>query len=186
MTNSKLLFAFVILSSVILVSCDKDTPEIPLEPEVITTLNYTLTPTGGGSSITLSFRDLDGDGGNAPVIEGGVLAANQTYEGSLELLNETEAPIEDITEEIEEEDEEHQFFFQTNLSDLTITYNDQDSMGNPVGLSSTLTTGDAASGTLTIILRHKPMKSADGVSSGDITNAQGETDIQVIFPIDVQ
>ncbi|HBK71516.1 MAG TPA: type 1 periplasmic binding fold superfamily protein, partial [Flavobacteriaceae bacterium] len=36
------------------------------------------------------------------------------------------------------------------------------------------------------ILRHEPNKSASGVSDGDITNAGGETDIEVIFNITVQ
>jgi len=69
---------------------------------------------------------------------------------------------------------------------LSVAYDDKDANGNPVGLSSILTTGDAASGSITITLRHEPAKSASGVSNGDITNAGGETDIEVIFPINVQ
>ena len=166
-------------------ACDKDDPEIPNEEEVITTLNYTLTTTSG-DTIVLTFQDLDGDGGAAPTITGGTLATNQTYTGTMELLNETESPAEDITGEIEEEDEDHQFFFQSTITGLTIAYNDQDANGNPVGLHSTLTTGAVGSGSITIILRHKPNKSASGVSDGDITNAGGETDIEITFPIDVQ
>ena len=176
------IFAFIVVFS----GCDKDEPEIPNEEELITTLNYTLTPAGGGASITLSFKDTDGDGGNAPSITGGTLAANQTYSGEMALLNELESPAEDITEEIEEEDEDHQFFFQSNVTGLSISYDDQDGNGNPIGLSSSLSTGSAASGSLSIILRHEPNKSADGVMDGDIGNAGGETDIEVTFPIDVQ
>ena len=36
------------------------------------------------------------------------------------------------------------------------------------------------------LLRHKPNKSGNGVQSGDITNAGGETDIVVTFELDVQ
>ncbi len=54
-----------------------------------------------------------------------------------------------------------------------------DGNGNPVGLTFNLTTGDATTGSVTIILRHEPMKDASGVSDGDITNAGGETDISV-------
>lgn len=175
----------LILGTLIFSSCDDD-PVIPNEEELITTVNYTLTPDNGEPSTTLSFVDLDGDGGNAPVITGGTLAANLTYTGSMELLNEAESPSENITEEIETEDDEHQFFFQSNASLLTVEYADQDGSGNPVGLQSTLTTGDPGSGTLTIILRHEPDKSATGVADGDISNAGGETDIEVTFPIDVQ
>ena len=185
--SKKYFFLLSLLAvSLSFVSCDKDDPEVPEEPELITTVIYTLTPSGGGADITLSFKDLDGDGMNPPVVVGGTLAVNETYTGALELLNESEDPAEDITEEIMEEDEDHQFFFQNNIPNLTISYSDQDSNGNPVGLSNSLTTGAAASGILTIILRHKPDKFETGVSSGDITNAGGETDIEVSFPIDVE
>lgn len=170
-------------------ACDDDDPTDPGggEEEVITTLNFTLTPQSGGSAVVMSFVDLDGDGGDAPVITGGTLTAGTTYTGSLELLNESEDPAEDITEEIEEEDEEHQFFFSVSGGlDVTAAYNDQDADGNPIGLSSTITANAASSGTFTVILRHEPDKNADGVSDGNIGNAGGETDIEVDFPVTVQ
>jgi hypothetical protein len=186
MTKNYLLFALVAVTLVLNSACNDDDPEIPDGEELITTVNYTLTPTAGGTAITMTFQDLDGDGGNDPIITGGTLDTNQTYTGSLELLNESETPVEDITIEIREEDEEHQFFFQSSLADLTIGYNDQDADGNPIGLSSTITTGAAGTGNITIILRHEPSKSAANVSDGDITNAGGETDIEVTFPVDIQ
>ena len=36
------------------------------------------------------------------------------------------------------------------------------------------------------MLRHEPDKSAAGVSSGDITNAGGETDIEVSFNVIIE
>ena len=101
-------------------------------------------------------------------------------------MNELDTPVEVITEEVAEEDEDHQFFFQSTISDLTITYDDQDADGNPLGLNSTLTTGAATEGSITIILRHEPDKFAAGVSDGEITNAGGETDIEVTIPVSVQ
>jgi hypothetical protein len=95
-------------------------------------------------------------------------------------------PVEDITEEIRTEDLEHQFFFNSTVNGLSVTYSDTDPNGNPVGLTNSITTTDAASGTLTVILRHQPDKSASGVKEGDITNAGGETDIEVQFDINVQ
>ena len=187
MTNLKTVITTVLVATLILSSCSKDDdPVIPNEEEVITTLEYTLTPNGGGTTVVLSFQDLDGDGGNAPIITGGTLDSNKTYTGALVLLNEQETPAEDITAEIQEEDEEHQFFFQTNITGLTVAYTDQDANGNPLGLQTTVTTTNAGTGTLTVILRHEPNKSASGVSDGDITNAGGETDIEVIFNITVQ
>ena len=182
-----LSFAALLALPLLLTSCDKDDPIIPNEEELITTVIYTLNPGDvDNSSVTLSFVDLDGDGDMAPTIIGGTLTANTVYSGSLELLNEAGSPVEDITEEVQAEGDEHQFFFQSTVDGLIISYSDQDGDGNPVGLKTIITTGAAASGNLTIILRHEPVKDAAGVSAGDITNAQGETDIQVTFPIDVQ
>lgn len=186
MNNFKILFIALTAIALLTTSCGDDDPDIPVEPEVITTLNYTLT--GGGSTVTLSFQDLDGDGGNTPTITGGTLAANTTYLGSIELLNESNPDdIENITEEIEEEDEEHQFFFQT-TGDISVAYDseDVDADGNPVGLQNTLATGAAGAGTVTVILRHEPNKGGEGVADGDITNAGGETDIEVTFDVTVQ
>ncbi|AXT19957.1 type 1 periplasmic binding fold superfamily protein [Flavobacteriaceae bacterium AU392] len=179
------LIAILIISQ----SCsnDDDAPIIINEEEVITTLTLTLTPQGGGTDIILSSRDIDGDGPNAPVITGGTLAANTTYTGVVEALNELEDPAEDITEEVAEEDDEHQFFFEA-ISGVTITtnYSDQDGDGNPLGINFTLTTGAASTGTLRVTLRHLLNKFAAGVSDGDITNAGGDTDIETDYPITVQ
>jgi len=136
--------------------------------------------------VTLSFEDLDGDGGAAPTITAGTLAANTTYTGTIVLLNESASPVDNITEEVEEEGVDHQFFFQSTVAGISVSYNDRDDNGNPIGLSNTLTTGDAASGAMTITLRHEPDKMATGVSGGDISNAGGETDIEVTFTIAVQ
>ncbi len=186
MIKNYLPLTLLLTVALLLTACKKDDPKVPNEEELITTVNYTLTPTGGGTAVVLSFKDLDGDGDDVPTIIGGTLSANQTYTGMLDLLNEAESPSESITEEILEEDEDHQFFFQSDVSDLIISYGDQDENGNPVGLNSTLTTGTVASGSITVILRHEPIKDASGVADGDITNAGGTTDIQVTFPVDVQ
>jgi len=178
MKTVKFLSLFLAIG-LVMTSCDSDDDNMPVnEEEVITTLTATLM--GGGSTITLTSRDLDGDGPNAPVVTvSGALAAGTTYTGSLDLLNETEDPAESITEEIAEEDDEHQFFFASDVA--TFAYADMDGDGNPIGLAFTMTTGAAGTGDVTITLRHEPAKSAAGVSGGDITNAGGETDISVTF-----
>ena len=92
----------------------------------------------------------------------------------------------ETTIEIAEEDDEHQFFFSASSAlNLVVAYADQDGNGQPLGLLSTITAGGASNGTLTITLRHEPNKSAAGVSDGDISNAGGETDIEVLFPITI-
>ncbi len=177
--------AFLLALSLTFTACDDDDPEVVNEEEVITTVNVTLTPQGGGTAVVLTYFDSDGDGLNA-VINGGTLMANTPYAGSIEVLDETDPnDVEDITEEIEEEDDEHQFFYAFTNNIATATYNDMDGNGNPVGLAFTLTTDNAGTGDFTLTLKHEPMKSAAGVSGGDPTNAGGETDVSITFPITV-
>ncbi|MAJ50275.1 MAG: type 1 periplasmic binding fold superfamily protein [Flammeovirgaceae bacterium] len=177
---------FISMLSVMSCSDDPEDPVIENEEEVITTLTYTLTPSGGGSAVVLQYQDLDGDGPNQPTITNGTLSAETSYSGAMTLLNETESPAESVTEEIEEEDADHQFFFASTVTGLTVAYADTDGDGKPVGLASTLTTGAAGSGNLTVTLKHEPDKSASGVSEGDMTNAGGETDISVTWTITVE
>lgn len=162
---------------------DNDTPESVNEEEVITTMTVTLTPNGGGTDITLQTRDLDGDGPNEPVIKvSGDLTTGITYNGLIVLLNETENPAEVITEEVEEENLDHQFFYTAGGGlDVTTQYGNFDDEDNPLGTEFTLTAGAASSGTLTFTLRHEPTKPNTGL--GD---AGGETDIAATFSVTVQ
>ncbi|MDA1288523.1 MAG: type 1 periplasmic binding fold superfamily protein [Bacteroidetes bacterium] len=184
MKNVKFL-ATAIFATVLFVSCsnDDDTPEPVNEEEVITTLTVTLSPNGGGTAITLQTRDLDGDGPNAPVVTvSGSLATGVTYSGTIVLLNETVNPPENITEEVEEENLDHQFFYTLGGGlDVTTAYSNFDDNGNPLGTEFTLTAGTASSGTLTFTLRHEPTKPNTGL--GD---AGGETDIAATFNVVVQ
>lgn len=184
MKNVKFLTT-ILLTALFVASCsnDDDTPEPVNEEEVITTLTATLTPSGGGTTITLQTRDLDGDGPNAPVVEvSGNLISGTTYNGSIVLLNETEDPAEDITEEVIEEAEEHQFFYTIGSGlDVTTEYANFDADGNPLGTEFTLTAVSASTGTITFTLRHEPTKPNTGL--GD---AGGETDISATFDVTVE
>ena len=171
-------------TAMFLVSCSNDDNGPVNEEEVITTVTTTLT--AGGQVITLTSRDLDGDGPDAPVVTAsGNLAANTTSYGAVTFLNETQSPAGDITVEVEEEGVDHQVFYQLPAGLGTITYTDTDLNGKPIGLTFTLTTGNAGTGNLTVTLRHLPNKSAPGVATGDITNADGATDALVTYPVTV-
>ena len=80
----------VALLAVSLFSCEPNDPGHDHEEELITTLNVDLE--AGGSTVTLNFQDVDGDGGDAPIITVDKLAANTTYAGSITLFNESEDP----------------------------------------------------------------------------------------------
>ncbi len=181
-----------LLATMLLISCGDD-PEPANEEELITTLTVTLTPQGGGSIVSLKFYDADGDGPIAPVFtyqpnipenSAALLLPDQIYAASIELLNETESPAENITVEIEEEADEHLFCFSTTLSGLTIAYADTEAdyisggTTKPVGLATTWTTGSTSgTGTVTVRLRHQP-----GTKTGDCPGS-GETDIEVTFNV---
>ncbi len=190
MKKLKFLSMFLITGA-LLTSCSSDDDALPEpvnEEEVITTLTLSLVPEDGSATVVFTYRDLDGDGPNAPVTSiSGNLSSNTSYSGSVRVLNELESPAEDITEEVEEEGDEHQFFYTMSSSlNATIVYDDEDENGRPVGITFNLVTGEASSGNLTVTLRHEPNKSAPGVSDGDIANAGGDTDVEATFNVVIE
>ena len=181
-------FQLLCCFSILLLGCgDDDDPVIPNEEEVITDLVYVLNATDNSGGVTLTFSDPDGDGAQpATIVVSDPLAPNKTYVGLLSLSNRSNpADPEDITAEIQGEDDEHQFFFVVEGGlDATVAYGDADENGNPVGLLTELTTGAASTGSLRIILRHEPDKAA-GATIGNPAPAGGETDIEVTFPVSI-
>jgi len=158
------------------------------EEEVITTVEVTLSD--GTNSYVLSWEDLDGDGPNPPVIIGATIPTN-SYQADIQLYNKTVDPSDEeyvMTTEILEEDDEHQFFYNASngLNVFEFIYQDMDENGNPIGQQFSMNDVSGSGGDLNIILRHQPNKNAAGVPDGDITNAGGDTDIDVTFPIIVQ
>lgn len=173
------LLALLFISILTFSNCSNDDNENENEEELITTVIYTLT-NGVNNDVVMTYEDIDGQGGaDGSYIVNGALSANSTYTGSILLLNKTEDPAENVTEEIEEEAEEHEFFYKSNL--VTVTKTDLDENDNPIGLTTTLTTGAEGTGELTIVLKHEPAKPNDGTAQG----AGGSTDIEVTFEIAV-
>ncbi len=170
------------------------------EEETISEVVLTFTPTGGGAAITATWFDADGEGVGEPTIDDIELDANTEYEMSITLANTLVDPDEDITEEIEAEDDEHMFFFGFTsgiFSDPTgdgnidnradaLNYNDEDSeaqdgSGNPVGLSTNWTTGAASSdGDFRVVLKHQP-----GLKTGTSDATVGGTDVDITFTINI-
>lgn len=170
-----LLFALVFFGA-----CKKDEEELETPPsvneeELITTLLLELSD--GTDTFNASFRDLDGPGGDDPVIESDLsLSQNTQYSATIQVLNEADGAFEDITLEVEEEGDEHLFCFGFDgISDLAVTRTDSDGIYG-IGIESDWTTGADGSGNVTITLKHQP-----GVKDG--TCDPGDTDIEVTFPI---
>ena len=162
-------------------------PSLPNEEEEITTLTYTLVSESDSTDIVeFISNDIDGEGGNDATITNDTLKSNTVYEGMVKVENVRPGmPTENITEEVQEEADEHQFFYISRVSGLSISYvdDDVDENGNPVGIKTTLTTGSARQGTLSIILRHQLNKTAEGIRIDTPNNVGGETDIQATFNV---
>ena len=159
------------------------------EEEVITTMIVTLTPhiPQGFNTVTLTTRDLDGDGPNEPVLEvSGPISSLTSYSGSIQFLNEMEEEPEDITLEILEEADAHQVFF--NISEglpIQVVYADLDSNGEPLGVNFILAPmqeGATGSGLLTFTLVYEPIKPNDGT----VGSAGGSIEIQTSFNVVIE
>lgn len=182
------LMAFAVVS-VLLNSCkptcekNPDDPEcIQNDEEVITTVRLTVRDSISDNIIgTYQWKDADGDGAGAPVIDQINLPANGTYKVGLEVLNEIANPAEDITTEIQEEANDHQFFYHAHTANVTISYDDLDTHTPPlpVGLRTIWKTGAASTGTVHLTLKHQP-----GIKDGN--ESTGDTDVDVEFVTVVQ
>ena len=127
------------------------------------------------------MKDLDGDGGDAPVAEEINLKANTAYTIGVAFLDErNSSSVEDITLEVAEENTEHRVCFTSVGAMTEPTIGDVDDNGKPLGLESALATGNAGTGKLQVTLKHMPDKSAsDPCSTGD-------TDVEVNFDVTIQ
>ncbi|WP_254092302.1 hypothetical protein [Dawidia soli] len=193
--------ALPLAGAVVLGSCsDDDEPVKEDVPELITTVELTFTPVGGGDAVKVTATDPDGEGTDELKADGPIaLKTGTTYTMDIKLYNgllpETDEEY-DVTKEVEEESDEHMFFFSW-TADLfanpagngnidnrqdPVVYADVDENGLPTGLSTTWSTKEDASsnGAFRVVLKHQPeLKSA---TSGYNT---GETDADVSFVINV-
>ncbi|GAA4412137.1 hypothetical protein GCM10023187_38780 [Nibrella viscosa] len=169
-----------------LTSCDKaKDPEPADENELITTVSLTFTEQGGGSPQTFTFRDPDGDGGQAPTRFDNIsLKANTTYTLTIALLDESKSPAKNLTTEVQEKRDEHLFVYTaTPATLLTYTYGDRDSRNFPVGLTGTARTGAVGTGKLNVRLRHQPPVNGVAVKNGTV--APGSDDVNINFNLTV-
>lgn len=184
--QSARVLALLAFAAISIVSCKKDKVE-ENDEEVITTMILRFTPQGGGTSLTYSFDDADGPGGNNPVQNELVLAPNSVYNVSVQLLNKTTDPAGDITEEVTEESDAHRFYYQPSAgSSITVNGFNNDADGIPLGTSSIWTTGTSATGSVTVTLRHYPGNPPGKVLADAVDSPKSNTDISVEFTSRVQ
>ena len=184
--TTRIIFSVIVISSVFYSCKDKDkdpSNPAPINPqELITTVKLTLTDASdSNNTFTVQWKDADGPGALAPVIDTLVLDTSKTYNAVVSVLDETKSPVDDITTEIKEEAESHQFFYtlSSNLTGrVSITRTDKDLNNLPVGLELQLSTtaGTSAQGTLNVVLSHY-----DGVPK--TASPSAESDIDITFPV---
>ena len=156
-------------------------------PKHITHFKITLHDQLGGPPVVMSYSDADGNGTNSPLITAQPLRANTTYQGVIELWDESKDPVLRLNDIIANDMESHQFFYSISKNlDLRVNYDDQDENGNPVGMAITLQTGKNSIGQLVVTLRNQLNKAGAGVADGDITFAGGDTDLYIQFILSVQ
>ena len=153
------------------------------ENELITTVKLNFT--AGGTTQSFSYSDSDGEGGKAPIIATVNLKANTTYTMTIEILDESKMPINNITDEVSTERDEHLFIYTPSPANLfTYTYGDKDSRNLNVGLTGSVKTGVMATGKLKVQLRHQPP--INGKATKDGTTTPGSDDVNIDFNVTVQ
>ena len=188
---------YAVLTLFIFTACEEDeaAPEEENEVEVFTDVKLVFTPAGGGAAVEAAAQDPDGAGVQELQVLGAInLAANTSYTLTMVIENCLESPCELMNEEIEEEDDEHQFFFAFTNDAFTspagngnidsasdpINYNDSDGNGNPLGLNTSWTTGSASTGTFTVQLQHQP-----DVKTATSGSTDGDTDFALTFNLNI-
>ena len=175
-------------------SCESEDPEIENEGEVITDVTLKFQELNGSNALVgdvLSFKASDPQGievGKTPNVQSISLTKGKKYQMTIEVTNSIEG--EDITQEILEEAEEHQFFFLGQVFDssfFSIQY--ADAGGIALGVKTNVTVS-ASTGTnnssMRVVLRHDLDKNFPGASNPNFANfvqAGGETDLDITFPV---
>lgn len=148
---------------------------IPIEG--VTTLRVIFSQPGG-NQITFEFKDLDGIGGNDPVIDEIQLPPLNVFNCRLEVLNESKVPVEDWTATINQRSGIHLFSYKVSNDVMRFSNLNTDESGKPFGIVSLAAT-KTGTGTLTIIMKHD----VDKNSSNPI--GTGVTDIEATFPVKI-
>lgn len=173
------MFAFTIFYS----SCRKTTvtPPNPNDEELITTMQINFTDSAGMQMpVSAIYRDIDGDGGNAPIQWDSIkLKANTTYFATILLLDETKTPIDTISNEVIDEAQDHLFCFTPNGIHTNVIRTDKDQNNLEIGLQTKWITNAQSTGSVQIVLRHQP-----NIKNGSC--ALGASDLDITFATFIQ
>ena len=164
---------------------------------IATAVELVFTDASSGDVQVFAFRDGEAD----PIL----LPTETTHMLTVTILEDGSDGEVDITDEIRADGTAHQIFFlgadiesPASASDdplLTITPDDTDENGLPIGIDNTAQVmATAATGSLNVVLRHLPPE--NGIDQKDSTTAQavldgglaaigGNSDVDVTFELEV-
>ncbi|MBQ4819854.1 type 1 periplasmic binding fold superfamily protein [Aquimarina sp. MMG016] len=171
--------AFIFSIAFIFVSCgdDDENPIVINEEETITTVKLTVTESGTTNSQVYDWTTDSKDDIT--------LASNTSYNIKIQFLDESDpSNVEDITEEVILEKDEHFVFYQTTVNGLTFTSASDDTVdsGNiSINISTDWSSTGAATGVIRAFLIHEPTTK----TGNDRDDFGGETDIEVDFNVSV-
>lgn len=126
---------------------------------------------------TYTWSDLDGLGGAAAKIDTIKLTPNGTFATEITIQDGAASPVKDYTPEIIAEKDAHLFVYRVIGANLAVTNLAKDGKSKDFGQTASAKTTTASAGSLQILLKHDPDKSAADPSK------TGETDIDVLFPV---
>ena len=177
------LFAAVLIAvSSFLSSCKPDEHNHGDEHDAIVKIQLVFTDSATNTAAgTFTWSDPDGIGGNNPTqIDTIQLNASKVYNAALMVYTLHDGTHEqNITADILTEKNDHLFVFKNITGNLSVEATDKDDNNFPIGVESRWVTGAASNGSVNILLRHQP-----GVKDGNET--PGDTDVDVVFPINIQ
>jgi len=200
-TIKLLSMVLVIAALAFLASCKEDDPKKEDTPELITKATLTFTPPGGGAAVVVTATDPDGEGVRELTVDGPInLVKSTSYTLTISLINGLVAVTEpeyNVTDEVEEEGDEHMFFFSwtnnvfaepsgngniDNRPDAVLYTggaNSVDVNGRPLGITTSWVSASAsASGQFRVLLKHQP-----DLKSDTSTSNTGETDLDITFSV---
>ncbi len=176
--------------SILFTACEKDpvTEPVVVEEELITTIKLNVIDS---NNVTRSFvyKIENGFGSTTQgtiTIDTVKLAPGNTYYYTIDVLNESVDPAENVTTEVFDEKDAHLFFLASNplsgAGSVTITDGSKDNQNLPFNQAGKLIAGANGSGTMTVTLLHEPTD-----KNGTSTAATGgETDAEAMFPVLIQ
>ncbi len=186
----------VVACAVVLGVLGCDNPAAPIEgggdPENISRVTVTLTPTGSGTAQSSVIVDPDGAAlPTAPLAPQGTLALTKgaTYNGIITLLNDLDPRnVIDISAEVQKEANFHRFFYTltcagVTVPDASLDLDTQSPTKYPLGLKFQVVVATTAATSVGCSLRVE-LRHWEGAKGSGLGGAF-DTDLNVTFPVTI-